>query len=43
MGLAAIDSSDAAVAHELDPQVWSMSQPAFRELITRLQQRISKP
>jgi enoyl-CoA hydratase len=37
-----VSSSDAAVAHELDPQVWSMAQPPFLELVTRLQRSISK-
>jgi hypothetical protein len=36
-----IVDSDDAVAHELDPQVWSMQQPAFRDLVTTLQQRIT--
>jgi enoyl-CoA hydratase len=36
-----VHSSEDAVAHELDPQVWSMQQPAFRELVDSLQQRIS--
>ncbi len=38
---ASITDSDAAVAHELDPQVWSMQQPAFAELVGDLQSRIS--
>lgn len=37
-----IDGSDAAVAHELDPQLWSMAQPPFLDLVTKLQRRISK-
>jgi enoyl-CoA hydratase len=36
-----IVDSDEAVAHELDPQVWSMQQPAFRDLVATLQQRIT--
>ena len=36
-----IVDSDEAVAHELDPQVWSMHQPAFRDLVATLQQRIT--
>jgi enoyl-CoA hydratase len=36
-----IRSSEDAVAHELDPQVWSMHQPAFRDLVDSLQKRIS--
>jgi enoyl-CoA hydratase len=39
--LARVRDSDDAVAHELDPQVWSMRQPAFQELVASLQQRIS--
>jgi enoyl-CoA hydratase len=39
--VARVGSSDDAVAHELDPQVWSMHQPAFRELAASLQARIS--
>jgi enoyl-CoA hydratase len=37
-----VDSSEDAVAHELDPQAWSMDQPAFLELVTKLQQQISR-
>jgi enoyl-CoA hydratase len=37
-----VRSSDDAVAHELDPQVWSMRQPAFRELVASMQARISR-
>ena len=37
----AIDESDAAVEHELDPQVWSMQQSAFTELVAQLQAEIS--
>ena len=36
-----IRDSDTAVEHELDPQVWSMHQPAFEELVKELKQRIS--
>jgi enoyl-CoA hydratase len=36
-----ITDSDGAVAHELDPQVWSMHQPAFRDLVATVQQRIT--
>lgn len=39
--LQGLDTSDAAVAHELDPQAWSMDQPPFMELVTKLQQQIS--
>jgi enoyl-CoA hydratase len=31
----------AAVERELDPQVWSINQPAFQEKLAALQQRIS--
>lgn len=41
MELHNVGSSTAAVEHELDPQAWSMTQPAFVELITRMQQQIS--
>jgi enoyl-CoA hydratase len=41
MHLPRIKSSDEAVEHELDPQVWSMHQPAFRERAAALQARIS--
>jgi enoyl-CoA hydratase len=37
----AIDESNAAVEHELDPQVWSMQQSAFTELVAQLQEQIS--
>ncbi|HEX7094860.1 MAG TPA: enoyl-CoA hydratase-related protein [Acidimicrobiales bacterium] len=36
-----VHDSEGAVAHELDPQVWSMRQPAFRELVARWRARIS--
>lgn len=41
MELHNVSSSSAAVKHELDPQAWSMTQPAFVELISRMQQQIS--
>lgn len=41
MELHNVGSSTAAVEHELDPQAWSMTQPAFVELISRMQQQIS--
>ena len=31
----------AAVERELDPQVWSINQPAFQERLAALRQRIS--
>lgn len=37
----AIDDSDDAVDHELHPQVWSMGQPDFRQLVADLRRRIS--
>lgn len=37
-----ITTSDAAVAHELAPQVWSMQQPAFQELLGRLRTRLGR-
>lgn len=36
-----VTESDAAVEHEIHPQVWSMEQPDFRDLVTRLQKNIS--
>lgn len=36
-----VRDSDGAVAHELDPQVWSMQQPAFQELVEAWRARIS--
>ena len=40
--LQSLDTGDQAVAHELDPQAWSMDQPPFMELVTKLQQQISR-
>jgi len=40
--MADIDEHDAAVAIELEPQLWSTRQPWFAERLTALQQRISK-
>ena len=40
--LQGIDTSEHAVAHELEPQAWSMDQPPFMELVTKLQQQISR-
>ena len=42
LSLATIDTSEAAVAHELTPQVWSMGQPAFQELLGKLQSNLGK-
>ena len=36
-----ITESNQAVDHEIHPQLWSMGQPAFRELVARLQSTIS--
>lgn len=40
--LATVTSSVDAVAHELDPQVWSMGQLAFTELLGQLQDKLQK-
>ena len=40
--LQVVDTSEQAVAHELEPQAWSMDQPPFLELVTKLQQQISR-
>ena len=37
----AIDDHDAAVERELEPQVWSINQPAFQEKLAAMQRRIS--
>lgn len=39
--MATIDDHQAAVERELEPQVWSLDQPAFKERLAALQQRIS--
>jgi len=39
--MAGIDDHQAAVERELDPQVWSLNQPAFKERLAALQQKIS--
>ena len=36
-----IDDHGAAVERELDPQVWSINQPAFQEKLAAMQRRIS--
>jgi enoyl-CoA hydratase len=41
--MATVDTHEEAVARELEPQLWSLDQPAFRERLAALQQRISKP
>ncbi len=40
LSLDEVSDSDAAVAHELEPQLWSMSQPPFKNLVRKLQARI---
>ena len=40
--VAALDEHADAVAAELEPQVWSINQPAFAERLAALQSRISK-
>jgi len=37
----AISDSDSAIDNELDTQVWSMSQPAFVDMVSSLKSRIS--
>ena len=37
----ALDDHGAAVERELEPQVWSINQPAFQEKLAALQRRIS--
>lgn len=39
--MADIDIHDEAVERELDPQVWSLNQPAFKERLAALQKKIS--
>jgi len=39
--MADIDDHGAAVERELEPQVWSLNQPAFKERLAALQQKIS--
>ena len=40
--MATIDRHDDAVERELDPQVWSLNQPAFAERLAALQAKITK-
>lgn len=40
--MADISEHGAAVERELDPQVWSLNQPAFKERLAALQKKISK-
>jgi enoyl-CoA hydratase len=39
--MAEVASHDEAVERELEPQVWSLNQPAFRERLAEMQRRIS--
>ena len=41
--MADVGDHDEAVAVELEPQLWSMDQPAFAERLAALQARISRP
>ena len=41
LSLDEVDDSDAAVDHELHPQLWSMGQPAFKDMVRSLQSKIS--
>ena len=43
VAMATVDTHDAAVERELDPQVWSINQPAFAERLAAIQARISTP
>jgi enoyl-CoA hydratase len=40
--MASIDNHDAAVDRELEPQLWSVAQPAFRERLAAMQAKIKK-
>ncbi|HEY9557613.1 MAG TPA: enoyl-CoA hydratase [Acidimicrobiales bacterium] len=40
--MADVSDAEAAVDRELEPQVWSLEQPAFRERVAALQAKISK-
>ena len=40
--VAAIDDHHEAVLRELDPQVWSVQQPAFAERLAAMQAKISR-
>ena len=39
--MASVDNHPDAVARELDPQVWSINQPAFAERLAALQTKIA--
>jgi enoyl-CoA hydratase len=40
--MADVETHDAAVEHELEPQVWSVRQPAFQEKLAALKAKISR-
>jgi enoyl-CoA hydratase len=40
--MADIDNHPEAVARELEPQLWSVKQPAFRERLAAMQAKITK-
>jgi enoyl-CoA hydratase len=40
--MAGIDNHDSAVDRELEPQLWSVAQPAFRERLAAMQAKIKK-
>jgi enoyl-CoA hydratase len=40
--MADIDDHPTAVARELEPQLWSVKQPAFRERLAAMQAKITK-
>jgi len=41
LGIDLIHGSEQAVTQEIEPQLWSMEQPAFRKLVSKLQEKIS--
>jgi enoyl-CoA hydratase len=41
MSLAEVTTSQDAVTHEVHPQLWSMAQPQFQELVAKLQANIA--
>jgi enoyl-CoA hydratase len=42
-GMASVTDHDAAVDRELEPQLWSVEQSAFRERLSALKRRIARP
>ena len=38
--MATIDDHEAALERELEPQLWSVSQPGFRERLAAMQAKI---